>query len=75
MLTKNPEVADELKRYETYRTEPPVGMHYYGISHNPQLKNFFNTIAGKDRLKVGLHDGVQTLKIVNMIYNSARNIK
>jgi len=66
----NDEVVKSLKRIESERVAPPIGQHYYGISHDKQLENFFNTISGKEKLKVTIDDGISALRAVNMIYDS-----
>ena len=68
----NDEAVKSLKQIEAERVAPPVGQHYYGISHDKQLENFFNTILGKENLKVSVQDGIRTLRGVNMIYASTR---
>lgn len=68
----NDEAVKRLHRIEAERVAPPVGQHYYGISHDKQLENFFNAILGKEDLKVSVEDGIRTLRGVNMIYASTR---
>ena len=69
----NDEAVKSLKRIESERVAPPVGQHYYGISHDKQLENFFNTILGKEKLKVSIEDGIRTLHGVNMIYTDQQS--
>lgn len=68
----NDEAVKNLIRIQSERVAPPVGQHYYGISHDKQLENFFNTILGKEDLKVSVEDGIRTLRGVNMIYSSIK---
>src|SRR5262249_51713829 len=51
---------------------PPPGQHYYGASHDHQIRNFLAAVLGRERLRVGLDEGLQTLRGVNLIYRAAR---
>jgi predicted dehydrogenase len=73
-INKYPQVISQLKNIEAQKPKNPVGQHYYGISHNSQISNYFNAILGHEKLKVSLIDGVETLRTVNMIYKSAGNM-
>lgn len=74
-VSDNDEAVTSLKRIEAKRVAPPEGKHYYGVSHDKQLENFFNTILGQEKIKVSFEDGVRTLRGVNMIYSNFRNRK
>lgn len=66
---KNRYEADLKKISENYEINKNLAVNYYGLSHIKQFKNFKNAILGKEKLKVGVDEALDTQKVLKSIYN------
>lgn len=61
--------ADLKKISENYEINKNLAVNYYGLSHIKQFKNFKNAILGKEKLKVGVDEAIETQRVLQSIYN------
>ena len=47
--------------------------NYYGLSHNKQFGNFKAAIVDGETIKVGVPQALDTLSVINQIYNNAND--
>lgn len=73
-------VSDDIKKkyakelavvQKNYESNLLSAANYYGLSHNAQFKNYVEAIAGQAEIRVDVQSAMDTLSVIEGIYNSA----